>query len=77
MDIRALIKPLSVFAAVFFLLGVIAVFADRPVNAVSEREILLPDFARQIDAAQAWKLCTDGACRVPSRCLSSARPKAG
>ena len=39
MDIRALIKPLSVFAAVFFLLGVIAVFADRPVNAASEREI--------------------------------------
>ena len=56
MDIRALIKPLSVFAAVFFLLGVIAVFADRPVNAVSEREILLPDFARQIDAAQALEI---------------------
>ena len=56
MDIRALIKPLSVFAAVFLLLGVIAVFADRPVNAVSEREILLPDFARQIDAAQALEI---------------------
>ena len=51
-----LIKPLSVFAAVFFLLGVIAVFADRPVNAVSETEILLPDFARQIDAAQALEI---------------------
>ena len=39
-----------------FLLGVIAVFADRPVNAVSEREIFLPDFARQIDAAQALEI---------------------
>ena len=56
MDIRALIKPLSAFAAVCFLLGVIAVFADRPVNAVSETEILLPDFARQIDAAQALEI---------------------
>ncbi|MEC8176597.1 MAG: hypothetical protein VX055_02250, partial [Pseudomonadota bacterium] len=56
MDIRTLIKPLSVLAAVFFLLGVIAVIADRPVNAVSEKEILLPDFARQIDAAQALEI---------------------
>lgn len=56
MDISRLIKPLSAFAAVCFLLGVIAVFADRPVNAVSETEILLPDFARQIDAAQALEI---------------------
>ncbi len=56
MDIRTLIKPLSVLAAVCFLLGVIAVFSDRPVNAVSETEILLPDFARQIDAAQALEI---------------------
>ena len=56
MDIRALTKPLSAFAAVCFLLGVLAVFADRPVNAVSETEILLPDFAGQIDAAQALEI---------------------
>ena len=56
MDIRTLIKPLSAFAAACFLLGVIAVFFDRPVNAVSETEILLPDFARQIDAAQALEI---------------------
>ena len=55
MDIRALTKPLSAFAAVCFLLGVLAVFADRPVNAV-ETEILLPDFAGQIDAAQALEI---------------------
>ncbi len=56
MDIRALIKPLSAFAAACFLLGAIAIFADRPVNAVSDSEILLPDFARQIDAAQALEI---------------------
>ena len=56
MDIRTLIKPLSAFAAACCLLGVIAVFFDRPVNAVSETEILLPDFARQIDAAQALEI---------------------
>jgi hypothetical protein len=32
------------------------IFADRPVNAVSDSEILLPDFARQIDAAQALEI---------------------
>ena len=56
MDIRALIKPLSAFAAACFLLGAIAIFADRPVNAVSDSEILFPDFARQIDAAQALEI---------------------
>ncbi len=56
MDIRALIKPLSAFAAACFLLGAIAIFADRPVNTVSDSEILLPDFARQVDAAQALEI---------------------
>ncbi len=56
MDIRALIKPLTAFAAACFLLGAIAIFADRPVNAVLDSEILLPDFARQIDAAQALEI---------------------
>ena len=56
MDIRALIKPLSAFAAACFLLGAISIFADRPVNAVSKSEILLPDLARQIEAAQALEI---------------------
>ena len=56
MDITRLIKPLSAFAAACFLLGLIAIIADRPVNAVSDTEILLPDFARQIDAAHALEI---------------------
>ena len=70
MDIRALTKPLSAFAAVCFLLGVL-VFADRPVNAVSETEICCPISPARSTRRRLWKLFMAGACQVPSRCLSA------
>lgn len=56
MDMWRLVKPLSALAAACFTLGLIAILADRPVNAVPPAENLLPGFAEKIDTAHMLEI---------------------
>ena len=52
MDMTRMMRPLAALTLVSFLLAVIAVIGDRPVNAVPPPQILLADYAAHFDGAQ-------------------------
>ena len=55
MDMTRLLRPLALLTAASLVLALTALLGERPVNAVAPPQLLLADYAAQIDKAQNWK----------------------
>ena len=52
MDMTALLRPLTLITGLSLVLALAALIGERPVNAVAPPQLLLADYAAQIDKAQ-------------------------
>ena len=52
MDMTRLLRPLGLVTLASLVLAFVALIGERPVNAVAPPQLLLADYAAQIDKAQ-------------------------
>jgi hypothetical protein len=76
MDMQRLLRPLALVTAVSLILAFIALLGERPVNAVAPPQLLLADYAAQLDKAAKLEI-THGRGLSGTRALHASRTDAG
>jgi len=76
MDMTRLLRPLGLVALASLVLALIALIGERPVNAVAPPQLLLADYAAQIDKAQKLEV-THGRGLSGARALHVSRTETG
>ena len=76
MDMTRLLRPLGLVTLASLVLALIALIGERPVNAVAPPQLLLADYAAQIDKAQKLEV-THGRGLSGARALHVSRTETG
>ena len=76
MDMTALLRPLTLITGLSLVLALAALIGERPVNAVAPPQLLLADYAAQLDKAQKLEV-THGRGLSGARSLHISRTDTG